>query len=190
MDVTAAAKAYNRRAQRENWYYFCDPTLSFSSPLYDRLLSTWRAKAARRVMPARSEMTARDLKEVLRHIVLVERDVNNSKKFSWRLAGQTVTEVLGSHTGKTFDECVPPDLLPRWIESMNIILDSGQPMRFIGRVHISGREYLDAEHLYVPLSNDQGVPAYVMGVCRYTPRHSESQESWESQIASLPQALL
>jgi hypothetical protein len=190
MNIEAAAKAYNQKAMREHWYYFCDPTLSFSSPIYDRLLATWRAKANGRVMPTRSEMTARDLKDVLRNIVLVERDIANSKRFSWRLAGQTVTEVLGSHMGKTFDECVPPELLPRWIESMNIILDTAEPMRFIGRVHISGREYLDAEHLYVPLANDDGVPAYVMGVCRYTPRHSESEQSWESQIASIPGALL
>ncbi len=190
MDVSAAAKAYNQKAMRENWYYFCDPSLSFTSPMYDRLLETWRLKANGRAMPARSDMTARDLKEVLRSIVLVERDVQNPKRFSWRLAGQTVTEVLGSHTGKTFDECVPPELLPRWIESMNIILDGAQPMRFIGRVHISGREYLDAEHLYVPLSNDNGEPAYVMGLCRYTPRHSESEQSWEDQIASIPGVLL
>src|SRR5947209_3413228 len=94
MDASAAARAYNQKAIRENWYYFCDPTLSFSLPMYDRLLSTWRAKAGARMMPARSEMTARDLKDVLRNIVLVERDVQNPKRFSWRLAGQTVTEVL------------------------------------------------------------------------------------------------
>jgi hypothetical protein len=190
MDVAAAAKAYNRKAVRENWYYFCDPTLSFTSPVYDQLLATWRAKANDRAMPTRSEITARDLKAVLRNIVLVERDVTDLKRFSWRLAGQSVTEVLGSHTGKTFDECVPSELLPRWIESMNIILDGAQPMRFIGRVHISGREYLDAEHLYVPLANDNGDPVYVMGLCRYTPRRSESEESWENQIASSPGVLL
>ena len=190
MDVTAAAKALNQKAMKEHWYHFCDPTLSFSATVYDALLALWRAKAAGRVMPARSDITPRDLKNVLRNIVIVERDVANPKRFSWRLAGQSVTEVLGSHTGKTFDECVPPNLLPRWIDSMNIVLDSGQPMRFIGRVHISGREYLDAEHLYVPLSNDNGQPAYVMGLCRYTPRHSESDESWENQIASIPGGLL
>jgi len=30
----------------------------------------------------------------------------------------------------------------------------------------------------------------VMGLCRYTPRHSESEETWESQVASIPGALL
>ena len=73
---------------------------------------------------------------------------------------------------------------------MNIILDSAQPMRFIGRVHINGREYLDAEHLYVPLANDNDVPAYIMGLCRYTPRTNYDEEAWENQIASIPCRLL
>jgi hypothetical protein len=30
----------------------------------------------------------------------------------------------------------------------------------------------------------------VMGLCRYTPRRSENEESWENQIASIPGALL
>jgi len=30
----------------------------------------------------------------------------------------------------------------------------------------------------------------VMGLCRYTPRHTESEQSWESLVASIPGALL
>jgi hypothetical protein len=29
-----------------------------------------------------------------------------------------------------------------------------------------------------------------MGLCRYTPRRSDTEESWESQIASIPGALV
>ena len=108
MNVIAAAKALNQQAVRENWHHFCDPTLSFSTSAYEPLLSLWRKKAGARIMPARSEITPRDLKDVLRHIVLVERDTANPSQYSWRLAGSGVTEVLGSHTGKSFQECVPP----------------------------------------------------------------------------------
>jgi len=30
----------------------------------------------------------------------------------------------------------------------------------------------------------------VMGLCRYTPRTSDSMESWENELASIPGALL
>jgi hypothetical protein len=190
MNVMAAAKALNQQAAREQWHHLCDPTLSFSAPIYDHLLSVWRNKAGARAMPLRSEITPRDLKDVLRHIVLFERDQQRRDRYSWRLVGTAAAEVLGSHTGKTFEESVPTQLLPRWIASMNLILDGGQPLRFIGRVHINGREYLDAEHLYVPLANDNDVPTFIMGLCRYTPRQTDDEESWENQIASLPGGLL
>lgn len=190
MNVVAAAKALNQKAVQQNWHHFCDPTLSFSDPLYGNLLSVWRAKAAGRAMPARSEMTPRDLKDVLRHIVLFQRDEKDPSSYSWRLIGTAVTEIVGHHTGRTFQETVPAEHLPRWIECCDLILESQQPWRFLGRVHIQGREYLDAEHLYLPLANDNGEPSYIMGLCRYTPRRSESDDWWENEMASIPGGLL
>lgn len=186
----AAAQAMNRKAAEQKWYHFCDPTLSFNDPLYGKLLSLWKEKAGDRSMPTRSEISARDLKDILRNIVLFQRDEQDPQRFTWRIIGTGVTDVLGHHTGKTFDESVPPEYISRWIECGNLILDGGQPLRFLGRVHINGREYLDAEHLYVPLANDNQVPTYIMGLCRFTPRKTDDEESWENQIASIPGGLL
>src|ERR1700689_3000696 len=102
MNVITAAKAHNRKAIQQNWHHFCDPTLSFSMPRYGQLLSIWHAKAGGRKMPSRSEMTARDLKDFLRNILLVQRETKNPSHYRWRLAGTSVTEILGNHTGKTF----------------------------------------------------------------------------------------
>ena len=141
-------------------------------------------------MPSRSDMTPRDLKDVLRHIVVFQRDTENPSSYTWRLIGTKVTEIVGHNTGKTFEQSVPPEHLPRWIECCNLILDGGQPIRFMGRVHVQGREYLDAEHVYVPLANDNGDPSYIMGLCRYTPHRSEAEDAWENELASLPEGLL
>jgi hypothetical protein len=141
-------------------------------------------------MPKRSEMTPRDLKDFLRDIGIFERIKENPSSYVIRLVGTGVTHVTGHVTGKTFEESVPPDLLPRWIESCDLMLDGGKPLRFLGRVHLNGHEYLDAEHLYVPLANDSGQPTYVMGLFRFTPRRSDHQESWANQIASIPAGLL
>ena len=141
-------------------------------------------------MPSRSELTPRDLKNFLRNVVIFERESMDPLRFRWRIIGTGITDVLGHNTGKTFEESVPPDLLTRWNECGSLILDGQQPLRFIGRVHLQGREYLDAEHLYVPLSNDDGEPAFILGLCRYTPRRSEADETWESQLASVPPEIL
>lgn len=135
-------------------------------------------------------MTPRDLKEVLRHLLVLERVSQNPSSYRFRLVGTGLTGMAGDITGKMVEDVVAPEHLSRWTECCDLILDGGQPMRFLGRVHLEGREYLDAENLYVPLANDNDVPTFAMAMCRYTPRRSNDEESWENQIASIPNALL
>jgi len=190
MNVLAAARALNQKAARQKWHHFCDPTLAFSNQVYARFLSLWQSKAAMRAMPAKSEITPRDLKDFLRDIVVIHRVAENPSQYVWRLVGTKVAEVVGHNTGMTLEESAPPELSARWIECGDLILNGGQPLRFLGWVHLTGREYLDAENLFVPLANDEGRPTFVMGLCRYTPRLSEDEESWESHIASIRDGLL
>ena len=189
MDVLAAAQALNRKAAEQKWHHFCDPSLAFNDPIYKQFLALWRTKSGTRAMPARSELTPRDLKDFLRNIVIFQRDAARPSHYSWRVIGTGLTEVLGHNTGKALEDSVPPEFLPRWIECGDLVLDGGQPLRFLGRVHINGREYLDAEHLYVPLADENGQPLYIMGLCRYTPRRTQNEDSWESQIAPLAVAI-
>jgi hypothetical protein len=190
MNVLAAAQAFNEKAARQNWNQFCDPGLAFSDPCYLQLLTIWRAKAGDHKMPARSQMTARDLKDHLRHISLVQREQENGvSHYRWRLIGTSVTPIVGHHTGKLFEESVPAAHVARWVQVCDMILESEQPWRFLGRVHIQDREYLDAEHLYLPLADDNNVPNFVMGFCRYTPRFQDNHLS-ENEIASIPRGLL
>jgi hypothetical protein len=190
MNVLDSVKALNQRAAREHWYHVCDPSLTFSEPSYDRLLDLWRSKAGDRAMPRRSEMTLRDLKDVLRHLIILERVERQPSRYRARLIGTSLTAMAGDRTGKFLEEVLPPDHVHRWVVCADLILDGSVPMRFMGRVHLQGKEYLNAENLFVPLANDNDEPAFVMGLCRYTPRHSESEETWESQIAAIPGALL
>jgi hypothetical protein len=191
MDVVAVARSLNRKAVQESWHHFCDPTLAFTAGGHEKLLALWRSKAGDRPMPTRSEITPRDLKDMLPHIVMFERIGENPSRYRWRLVGTAVTEVAGrENSGKTFEETIPPEHLTRWTECGDLILDGGQPVRMLGRVHLHGREYLDAENLYVPLANDNGDPSFILGLCRYTPRSSRSDDIWENQLASLPGGLL
>ena len=190
MDVIAAARALNRKAVQQSWHHFCDPTLAFVDPGYEQLLKLWRTKAGNRKMPSRSDITPRDLKDILRNVFMLERVSQHPPRYRWRLGGTGLVDVLGENTGKFLDESIPREHLPRWVECADMILEGGQPLRFLGRVHISGREYLDAENLYVPLANDNGEPSFILAQCRYTPRRSETEDIWENQMASLPGGLL
>lgn len=190
MDVVNAARNLNQKAAQQNWQHFVDPTLAFQDACYEPLLTLWRSKAGERKMPRRSDITPRDLKDFLRHVLLFERIDKNPSRFRWRLIGTSLTNVLGEHTGKTFDETIPAEHLARWTQCGDLILDGGQPLRFLGRVHVSGREYLDAENLFVPLANDNDEPSFILGRCRYTPHRTDLEDSWANQLASLPGGLL
>lgn len=141
-------------------------------------------------MPAKSEITPRDLKDFLPDIVVCHRVAGDSTHYVVRLIGTRAAQVVGDITGKTLEESAPTELRSRWIECADLILNGGQPLRFLGRVHLKGRDYLDAENLFVPLANDEGHATFVMGLCRYTPRLSENEESWENKIASIAGGLL
>ena len=189
MNVIATARSFNQRAASQKWHQAVDPTLAFSNSYYDPLLELWRVKAGRRKMPARSDMTARDLKNYLRHIILIQREQEDPPRYRWRLIGTSVTEIVGHHTGKLLEDSIPAEHLPRWIEVCDMILESEQPWRFLGRVHIRGREYLNAENLYMPLADENGAPAMVMGYCRYSPRYQDNDAVTDDEIFSLPGAL-
>jgi hypothetical protein len=190
MNVLTATREFNQRAAREKWFYHCDPALAFSDAYYDPLLGLWRQKVGERSMPRRSDFTPRDLKDVLRNIVMFERVEQLPSRYRWRLIGTNLTSMAGDNTGKMFEDTLSPDHVERWVQCYDMVLDGGQPLRFLGRVHLKGREYLDAENLFVPLSNDNDEPTFAMGLCRYTPRRSEDEVSWENQIASIPGGLL
>jgi hypothetical protein len=190
MNVMAAAKAFNQKARFENWNQFCDPTLAFSDPTHLQMVEIWRAKTGDRKMPRRSDMSARDLKDFLRNIVVFERVNQEPSRYRWRLIGTNLTGMAGDNTGKMIEDTLPAETLRRWVDCFDMILEGGQPMRFVGRVHLQGREYLDAENLFVPLSNDNDEPTFAMAFCRYTPHRSDNEMSWENQIASIPGGLL
>ncbi len=141
-------------------------------------------------MPSRSDITPRDLKPILRNVLMFERISEDPSVYRWRIVGTSLIAILGEHTGKSFEDSIPPEHLERWVDCCDLILKGEQPLRFLGRVHIKGREYLDADNLYVPLANDNGKPTFILGQCRYTPRRSETEEIWENQLASLPGGLL
>lgn len=193
LDAKVAATAFNKMSASHGWRQLCDPTLSFELPYYNDVVNLWRQKAAPDRIPARSHISARDLKPFLRYIAMAERIQENPSVYRWKLIGTKVAEVLGEHTGKLFEDSVAPEHLQRWNEVCDMVLSGTQPWRFYGEVTVSGRDYLIADNLYLPLADDDGTPRFVMALCRYTPSHMESDgilESIENAMISEPRGLL
>ena len=78
-------------------------------------------------MPSRSDFTPRDLKDILRNVLMIEKIADDPSQFRWRLVGSGLLSILGENTGKTFEDSIPSEHLQRWNECGDLILEGEQP---------------------------------------------------------------
>ena len=81
----------------------------------DWVRAVMRMESGGRTMPRRSEITPRDLKDVLRNIVMFERVQRDPSRYRWRLIGTNLTSMAGDNTGKMFEETLPPELTREYL---------------------------------------------------------------------------
>jgi hypothetical protein len=163
-----AAAAFNARAEREDWQQHCDPTLAIRYPEMSAVLELWKGQARGRAMPARSDMSARVLKNYLSRIAIEERVQTNPSRYRWRLIGTQIVQILGERTGKLFDEDAPPKQAARWTASCDLLFEIERPVRFVGRVIVNNKDYLFSDLLFMPLADNTGAPRFVMGFGCYS----------------------
>ena len=164
---TAGAVAFNEWAAAHNWSARCDPTLTFESDVFRGLLTAWQEQTGSAAIPQRSQMTARVLKPYLGNVAVFERLCDG--RYSVRLMGTRLTEVLGNLQGKILDDAVSPELVSRWHAVLDLVLAEARPLRFSNRHAYKGREYLQAEALDLPLSESGGPPNMVLICALFKP---------------------
>jgi hypothetical protein len=165
--MNAPVDSFNTRSEREGWEQLCDPALAFARDDFFAVLSLWKSQAGARALPKRSDMSARVLKPFLPNIGLKERVETNPPRYRWRIVGTRVAQVIGERTGKFTDEGAPPKVSARWNASCDLILASGTPLRFVGRVLAEGKDFMASELLFMPLAGEDGTPRFVMGFGHY-----------------------
>ena len=114
--------------------------LLFRDPYYTELLAIWREKAGDRKMPCAVPDDARAISRIICAISFwCSVRSKDPSHYRWRLIGTSVTEIVGHHTGKLFEDSIPPDANVALERSVAImILESEQPWRFLGRVQTQG----------------------------------------------------
>jgi hypothetical protein len=173
-------EALNAQAREKSWPARCDATLAFEEPQLAFFVQTWQSQLRGRVMPARSDVTVRVLKQHLHRIILLERveDEQKGRRYRVRLMASGLAHIWGDMTGKYLDEVIPPHLLPRWHGFSDLVLHVRQPLRFTAKVEFQGKDFLVAELAIVPLSDDAGRPTMVMAAV-----HTSGDRSWEAAMA-------
>ena len=128
------------------------PADTVKDPDLRRTLEHWRALKGERAMPARSEISPRDLKHGLRCIHLYEV-IDGGVDFRARLVGTGVYPGLDQdQTGKLVSEHPDPGIRLRFATIMRHVVEAGEPVRSLS-LRLTGSMLHDmrTEGLWLPL---------------------------------------
>lgn len=167
---------FNREAEARGWPTRADSTLSFQNQNLVALAALWAAKAVHRA-PRRSDFNARELKPLLRDLLIVEyvpQQQGGAVRLRVRYVGSSLAVVLGDLTGRFMDESIPNDLYPRWQAALAAAELAGHPMRFTGRIDLRDQQYLTTEAFAVRLAAEADGPVMAMAAFRF---HSTFQSA-------------
>ena len=166
------AWALDRKALTEGWPFRCDSTLNFERPELNELRDLWCGLAAGRTAPTRADFDARRLKPFLRNITIIERIFLEATHWRYRvrLAGSTITETIGNHTGLFLEEYVPAEAVPRWTMTYDTAIDGGQPLRLTAEFMIPRIDHLRGEAFVAPLADQDGRLTMVIGCIYFKPK--------------------
>ena len=80
--------------------------------------------------------------------------------------GSALDKVFSHAVGKFIDESVPAVLLPKWLASLNLVLDIAGPVRFTDRIQFRKQDYFQSEELLAPLGDSDDHPNAILCIIK------------------------
>ena len=168
-------KAFNERAKASGWTFICGPATGFRHCELTNALALWREKAKGRTMPARADMTAREMKAYLPHMSLLERvGTGKSARYRVRLHGTMLTSYGGDKTGQFLEDFIPAHLVGSYIGVYDTVLELLTPIRLVSHFQAPKVDYLAGESLVAPLSATANMSPLILSVTYVEPRAAAS----------------
>jgi hypothetical protein len=152
----SAAARFNEVAQSKGWSIVCDERLAFDTPKMKEALSYWTARAGGRSMPLRTDLSPHGMKSFLSLVSMAERDrlPDGSSRWRMRLQGSDLDRVIGPMTGRYLDEVIDGEMLKRWMTTINLVVETGGPLRFVSETPVPDRDPIVMDSLLAPLSSN------------------------------------
>lgn len=139
--------------------YWENTPLVFANARLQRLLDYWKSRIpSGRMMPSRTDIDPRDLKEHLDDIMMIEltepENITAETCFL-RVVGTNLTYFHGRElTGTYLSEFALPNRREKGLMSFRHIAEYKAPLRYVGQYIVLDGEAAYNESLAVPLSND------------------------------------
>jgi hypothetical protein len=169
MKTVSPGDTYNANARKLGWDAHCDAPKVFAWSGFAPLLALWQELRGDAMLPRRSAMTARRLKNFLPDIALYEKIAPGSPGvYRVRLVGTEFAQVYGENAGKLLNECLMPGPAFRFQLGLDEVLDAMRPLRFIARADCVDRKFVSGEFCGLPLADDRDKPAMVLLCARFS----------------------
>lgn len=162
-DATRNGLRGDAPAQRSAWPVICDRSLAFVTPQLKQTVDVWRAKAGKRIMPARGDLTIKDLKFTLPNLAFLSIVREPARvRFKVRLMGSDLDANVLPATGQFVDEAVPAQFAEKWASLWLPAIETRTPLRCVGRQEFRERRCFLSETLFAPLADDGETPDVLM----------------------------
>ena len=119
----------------------------------------WLALRGGRPMPARADISPRDMREFLPYVGLIELASmpEGGEDYAVRLAGGKIEEVFGSRGGQPIGKTLPPETAARWRLVFDEVRRTRAPLVATSRVAFNNMRHLKQELFIAPLGEDEQV---------------------------------
>jgi len=178
-----ASKQINALAEQKGWPLMDDPHLAFVTPQLKTVLNVWREKRGSRTLPARADMTLREVRTALANIALMDiQSTGGRMRFKVRLSGGAIDAFLGSPpTGRFLDEVVARDFAEKWAATWRPSISARCANRIIARVEFQNHRCFVSETLNAPFADDGENPDVFMTATYF---HSRDDLGARADIAT------
>ncbi len=185
-NTVPAAARFNALAEKKKWATHIDPSMAFVAPALNDMREIWASVATQSGLPSRAQFTARRLKSHLRNLTIltIEGQPHGARRYRHRYVGGGVTAVFGELTGQTFEEFMPPDILPRTIACFDAVVEGRIPVRVLTHFQHHRANYLEAEVFAAPLAEDGITPNMVMTVTAFAQAGDGMIPIWQPEDGS------
>jgi hypothetical protein len=150
------------------------PTFKLPHELISEALAgtylAWRELAGSRFAPSRKEIAPDSFKAVLDSIFLIDV-IDDGADFRFVLAGERIVEFMGGrHAGKLVSKLPSSPFFERMTRLLQRCIHTKRPVA-VGPIRTvrGGREYLETEVVFLPLSDNGMSVTGLMGAVHFSP---------------------
>ena len=143
-----------------------DWKLAFMRPENRKAHAYWNSICGERAMPTRSDLSPRGMREFITHVNLVDvwPASGGPVDYEVTLQGSHGREVFGHLVRRRFSAALSEVTARRLRECLNLVRDSGRPVRISSRVTAGAKFWLDSESFMAPLSDQSEKVSTIMWV--------------------------